>query len=132
MKEAKHKMQNKNRYTKAKDIITHESQLRRYNEYDEPVMVVENHEEKLCVIIVYGLVPEFMPGVAFRRDKHYKTAKKKVIKCPYCGEVFKVVEVTAKLELIRYPKKDQKKVPWHKSMPCKICRNVVGVIYHAA
>ena len=89
-------------------------------------------EDGLCVIIVHGLVPEFMPGVAFRRDKHYKTAKKKVIKCPYCKEVFKVVEVTAKLELIRYPKKDQKKVPWHQSMPCQICRNEVGVIYHAA
>lgn len=88
--------------------------------------------EELFAIFVYGLVPEFMPHLALRRDKHYKTAKKKEIKCPYCGEIFKVVDSTAKLELMRYPKKAQTKVPLHKSIPCSKCHNVVGIIYKAA
>jgi hypothetical protein len=87
-------------------------------------------ENKLCAILVYGIVPEFMPHFAFRREKHYKTAGKKTIKCPYCGEDFKVVEATAKLELICYPRK--KRVTWHEAIPCGICRKEVGVIYVAA
>ena len=92
----------------------------------------KNHESELCAIIVYGIVPEFMPHIAFRRDKHYKKAGKKEIKCPFCGELLKVVEVTAKLELIRYPKKSKDKVPWHKSTSCGKCRSVIGIIYKAA
>jgi len=84
----------------------------------------------LYAIIVHGLVPEFMPHLAFRRDKHYKTANKKEIKCPYCGGLFKVVEVITKLELIRYPKNSR--IPWHKFMPCDKCHKVIGVIYKAA
>ena len=87
-------------------------------------------DEELCAILVYGLVPEFFPGVAFRRDKHYKTAGTKEIKCPYCGGHFKTVEVTAKLELICYPRKS--KIEWHKAIPCHICHKEVGIIYMAA
>ena len=91
-----------------------------------------NHENEMCAIIVYGLVPEFMPHLAFRRGKHYKTTGMKEIKCPYCSELFKVVETTAKLELIRYPKKAKAKIPWHKSMACDKCHNMIGIIYKAA
>ena len=84
----------------------------------------------LCAILVYGNVPEFMPHVAFRRDKHFKTVGTRTIKCPYCGEDFKTVEATAKLELICYPRK--KKIKWHESIPCKICRKEVGIIFMAA
>jgi len=87
-------------------------------------------EEEMCVIIVYGIVPEFMPHMAFRREKHYKTSNKKEIKCPYCGEVFKVVDVTVKLELIRYPKKA--KIPLNKSVSCTKCHNMIGIIYKVA
>jgi len=92
---------------------------------------IKVRKDDLCAIIVYGIVPEFMPHIAFRREKHYKTAGKKVIKCPYCSETFTVVEATAKLELICYPQKKQTKVKWHKSMPCGKCRKVVGIIYAA-
>lgn len=91
----------------------------------------EQHGE-LYAIIVYGIVPEFMPHRAFRRDKHYKAADTKIIKCPFCRETLTVVEVTAKLELIRYSHKVKSKVNWHKSMPCGSCRKPVGIIYHAA
>ena len=89
-------------------------------------------QEEMYAIIVHGIVPEFMPHLAFRRDKHYKTTDKKEIKCPYCREIFKVVEVTAKLELVRYSKKVKAKIPWHKSMSCNKCHNMVGIIYKAA
>ena len=89
-------------------------------------------DEDIYAIIVHGLVPEFMPHLAFRRDKHYKTAGKKEIKCPFCRETLTVVEVTAKLELIRYPKRIKDKVSWHKSMPCDKCNNVIGIIYKAS
>jgi len=91
-----------------------------------------NNQEEMYAIIVHGIVPEFMPHLAFRRDKHYKSAGKKEIKCPYCNGIFKVVETTAKLELIRYSKKVKAKIPWHKSMSCCKCNNMVGIIYKAA
>ena len=90
----------------------------------------KTYEEGLCAILVYGIVPELMPHVAFRREKHYKTAKTKIIKCPYCGEDFKIVEVTAKLELICYPRK--KNIKRHEKIPCLVCRKEVGIIYIAA
>jgi len=92
----------------------------------------QNDELELCAIIVYGIVPEFMPHRAFRRDKHYKKAGTKAIKCPFCRETLTVVEATAKLELIRYSHKVKAKVNWHKSMPCGKCHKTVGIIYHAA
>ena len=41
-----------------------------------------------------------------------------------------MVEATAKLELICYPR--GAKIDWHKAMPCNICHNAVGVIYAGA
>ena len=88
------------------------------------------HVETLCVILVHGIVPEFMPHLAFRREKHYKTAGMKIIKCPHCGGDFKVVEATAKLELICYPR--EKDIKLHDAIPCQICQKEVGIIYTAA
>ena len=90
----------------------------------------KKQDEEICAIIVYGVVPEFMPQFAFRREKHYRKTDKKEIKCPYCGELFKVVDKTEKLELICYPRKE--KIQWHKSMPCYCCHKEVGIIYASA
>jgi len=90
----------------------------------------ENEDGEICAIIVYGCVPEFMPHCAFRRAKHYNTAGKKEIKCPYCGKLFRIVDKDEKLELIRYPRKA--KIQWHRAIPCQICRNEIGIIYVAA
>ena len=97
------------------------------HEYNE-----ESHSEELHAIVVYGIVPEFMLHRAFRRDKHFKSAGKKIIKCPYCREKLTAVEVTAKLELISYSKKVKDKVNCQKSMQCGKCSNVIGLIYLAA
>ena len=89
-------------------------------------------DDEMFAVIVHGIVPEFMPYRAFRREKHYKTAGKKIIKCPFCRETFTVVDATAKLELIRYPRRVKDKVKCHDSMPCEKCHRWVGVIYLAA
>ena len=90
-----------------------------------------NFEDELYAIIVYGIVPEFMPHRAFRRNKHYKKSDMKVIKCPYCCNKFTEVELSSKLELFRYPRKVKSEIKLHKSMPCENCNGVVGVIYAA-
>jgi len=109
--------------------VNAEIQLNQTEMIDEELDQPELIEEQLYAIIVHGLVPEFMPHLAFRRDKHYKTEGKKEIKCPFCRDTLTIVEITAKLELIRYPKKVKSKVPWHKTMPCGKCNNVIGIIY---
>ena len=86
--------------------------------------------DELYAILVYGIVPELIPHVAFRRAKHYRTAGMRIIKCPYCGEDFKAVEATARLELICYPR--EKKIQWHEKIPCGVCRKEVGIIYLVA
>ena len=93
---------------------------------------LQDEELEMYAIIVYGMVPEFMPHRAFRRDKHYKKAGTKAIKCPFCRETLTIVEATAKLELIRYSHKVKTKVKCHKSMPCGKCHKTVGIIYQAA
>jgi len=90
----------------------------------------DNQDDEIYAIIVHGIVPELMPQLAFRREKHFKTAGKKEVKCPYCRGLFKVVDVTDKLELICYPRKD--KIQLHNSLPCGICHNRVGIIYASA
>jgi len=102
------------------------------SENDAPIMqddIPTIQDDELCAIIVHGIVPELMPHVACRRDKHYKASDTKAIKCPYCREVFTVVEASAKLELIRYSHKSKAKVKWHQSKSCGKCRNTVGIIY---
>ena len=102
---------------------------------NEPVEVNQMftpREDDLFAIIVYDFIPEFMPHVAFRRDKQYQSKRTKDIKCPHCSGLLKIVESTAKIELLRYSKKASAKVPWHKSMPCHRCHNMIGIIYHAA
>ena len=89
-------------------------------------------DDDFFAIIVYDIVPEFMPHIGFRRDKQNLAKKTKDIKCPYCSGILQIVDATAKLELLRYSKKSKGKVPWHQSMPCHKCHNVIGIIYHVA
>ena len=90
----------------------------------------ENHEDIMFVYMVYGVVPEFMPHLAFRRDKHFKASGKKLIKCPHCGGVFITIELNEKVELYCHSKKA--KIKWDNSIPCRNCNKMVGVIYASA
>ena len=89
----------------------------------------EVQEEVIYAFRVYGNVPEFMPRFAFRREKHFKTAGQKIIKCPYCHKPFITIAETEKVEI--YPHSQKSKVIYHEAMPCKTCRRVVGIIYAA-
>ena len=88
------------------------------------------NQAPLYVYFVYGIVPEFMPHIAFRRDKHFKTADKKIVKCPHCKNTFTTVNKTERIELYRYTGK--KKDAFHRSLPCMSCDTEVGVIYAVA
>jgi len=82
------------------------------------------------VYVVHGIVPEFMPQVAFRMAKHFGTVNKKIIKCPYCRNPFITVDETAKIEL--YGHSSKANVTYDRKQACHICRNEVGVIYKSA
>ncbi|MCL2083320.1 MAG: hypothetical protein FWH04_08835 [Oscillospiraceae bacterium] len=89
-----------------------------------------NPEEVSFVYLVYNCVPEFMPHMAFRREKHFKTIEKKTIKCPYCRKAFTTVDATDKVELYCHSRKTEGK--YHASIACKTCRNQVGIVYASA
>jgi hypothetical protein len=80
--------------------------------------------------VVRGYAPELMRGVAFRREKHFVTSEKKILKCPYCTGTLKAVDIKIKVELYRYPQK--KTVACHSSIPCKVCHHKVGIIFSSA
>jgi hypothetical protein len=88
------------------------------------------HDDILFVYIVHGNVPEFMPYMAFRRDRHFKAAGKKIIKCPHCKNTFTTVNKNEKIILYRHSKKAD--ITWHDSLPCQTCRNKVGIIFASA
>jgi transposase-like protein len=79
---------------------------------------------------VYGVVPEFMPRFAFRREKHFKTVGRKIIKCPYCRNTFTTVDETDQVEI--YPHSRKAKVVYDETASCKTCHRLVGVIYARA
>ena len=93
-------------------------------------MITKTHKDDLYAILVYGIVPEFMPHLAFRRVRRSYPVRKKAIKCPHCHEVFITEEATAKLELMRYPRKAN--ITCHRCIPCGICNNEIGIIYAGA
>jgi len=75
--------------------------------------------------LVNDIVPEFMPCTAFRRAKHFKTAGRKIIKCPYCGSTFTTVDMSERVEIFCHSTNAQ--MIWHDAMPCKTCRKIVGI-----
>ena len=86
--------------------------------------------EKNFVYVVHGHMPEFIPCVATRRNKHLKVVDKKIIKCPYCRKVFRTIEKTERVELFRYT--SNPKTKFHASLSCQTCRSTVGIIYASA
>ena len=90
-------------------------------------METKSKEEAVYAFIVRGVVPELMRGMAFRREKHFKTAGKKILKCPYCGEEFETIDSTARIQLYCHTRKT--KLVCDARIACRICRNVVGIIY---
>jgi len=92
-------------------------------------MGTDVQEETVYIFTVQGYAPELMRGLAFRRDKHFKSAGKKILKCPYCGEDFEAVDSTVKVRLSCYTRKT--KVICDRCIVCRICHNAVGIIFAA-
>jgi len=86
----------------------------------------DNATSEYYAIIVYGFVAEFMP-ISYRKAKHYDTKGKKTIKCPYCGGILAVVDVTDKFIILRYPQNTD--VILHSNKTCGKCSKPVGIIY---
>ena len=82
------------------------------------------------ILFIQGLAPELLRGVVFRRKKHFQTQDKKILKCPYCGKEFETVDSAVKVTLYSFPAKA--KVTYHSSIPCRICRNKVGIVFASA
>ena len=96
-------------------------------------MEYKNSEAILYVIEVHGHAPEFWPAMAFRKDggkskkQPEETERKKEIKCPYCGNLFMVVNVKRRLYLLRLPAR--MKAECHEYRKCRKCHENVGVLY---
>jgi len=93
-------------------------------------MKTTNRYEILYAIAIHGYAPEFWPDMAFRRKGQFDIPEKqKKIKCPYCGKLFMTICMSRKLELYRYPKKA--KIICHEYRKCRVCYEMIGVIYQA-
>ncbi|MDR1619185.1 MAG: hypothetical protein LBS18_00755 [Clostridiales bacterium] len=90
----------------------------------------QTEETAEYVLVVRGFAPELCRGAAFRRAKHFATRGKKILRCPYCGEVFETIDSTIKVELYRHTRGTS--IACHTSIPCGICRNKIGIIYASA
>ena len=82
--------------------------------------------DTVFVFYVDGFAPELMPGFAFRLDKHFKAKGMKLLRCPYCGEIFKQVDSDVKVRVLSFKRGI---APDHlPSVQCDICNNPVGII----
>ena len=97
---------------------------------ESEVRMIENRETEAYCFVVRGFAPELMRGVAFRREKHYKTQGRKAIKCPYCGKDFETVDSDVKVEVRCFKKKFEASA--HNAIACRICHNPVGIIFASA
>ena len=81
------------------------------------------------LIIVYGVVADAMPPVAFRRSGKTAQAGRKRIKCPQCGDYFVDVPKDTTVRIFRAPKEEQRKaVPGMQPRRCLNCNTEVGVV----
>jgi ribosomal protein L34E len=87
-------------------------------------------KETIYIFTVHGFAPELMRGMAFRIEKHFKTKGKKILKCPYCGSVFEIIDMAVKVELRCFSRKSIP--PGHPAIPCRTCHKKVGIIYASA
>ena len=89
----------------------------------------KSHEDIVYAIAVYGYAPEFWPAAAFRKQRRDELEKLKEIKCPHCGKLLLTVNVSRKLELLRFPSKVN--ASCHEYRKCRICYEKIGIIFIA-
>jgi len=93
---------------------------------DERTIAAEK-EEYICV--VYGVIPEAMPPVAYRRAGRPELAGRKIIKCPYCRELLTHVERETAVRIYALQKGKQKNpIPGLFIKRCDACKKDVGIV----
>jgi hypothetical protein len=79
------------------------------------------------VLEIHGFAPEFMSGLAFRSVKPKGARRMKTVDCPHCGKPYGKVDAQTRVEFVCKP---QFTSAFHQfSRPCKICHNVVGIVF---
>ena len=77
------------------------------------------------VYVIYGVIPELMPCVAYRCVGKQKVFRLKAIKCPYCGELLIEIARHTIVDLYRLP--TRKPVKCHMVRQCEMCSGEVGM-----
>ena len=98
------------------------------------MMMNPSTETERYYYVFYGDVPSIlMAQVACRRvgrQNSHVLHGRKVIRCPYCTEVFTDVDRNTKVELFRYPAR--KHIQCQTYPVCQNCGNEVGMIIVAS
>jgi hypothetical protein len=80
------------------------------------------------IYMIYGVFPDKQPKAAFRRAVKFKDEERqKTIKCPYCGKPMTTVDVSTRVEIYRYPKKEGLTCSEYRK--CHACHERVGIVF---
>jgi len=84
--------------------------------------------------IIGGIIPEFMPPVAYRRIGQATLVERKIIKCPYCKESLTDVERHTTVQIYRRKcgmGKKPRPIPGQIFKMCEVCKSEVGIVITA-
>ena len=86
-------------------------------------------EKEEYLYVIYGVIPEAMPPVAYRRAGRSELTERKIIKCPYCRERLTDIDRHTSIEIYRIKKgKPNKPVPGQFFKRCTACKHDVGIV----
>ena len=83
------------------------------------------------IFVINGVLPEFMPYVAYRRADKSVLSERKVVKCPHCKEVFFDIDRHTTVRIFRKRSGSNKKpkpIPGQIFKRCNACNNEIGLV----
>jgi hypothetical protein len=78
-------------------------------------------------LVYYGFFPDGSPKVSYRRAVKFAEERQKTIKCPYCGKPLTAVDVSTRVEIYRYPRKER--LTCNEYRKCHACHERVGIVF---
>jgi DNA-directed RNA polymerase subunit RPC12/RpoP len=75
--------------------------------------------------LIHGIIPEAMPGAAYRGVSREQQYGRKIIKCPYCGKRLTDTSKDTRVELYRHPLRVQVDCQFY--LKCPHCGSEVGI-----